>query len=539
MLTTSAATPQARHFGTNNHRTMPVMELMKIRRQVMSISNLQPGPALVLWTFFIWCDSLLCVAAVETTVRLPLHLMTPAFFRAFGGGVIIASILAIGAHAQTYVNFEGKLTRPIVLSPDGRLLFAVNTPDARLSVFDVSNPLNPILTAEIPVGVEPVSVNARNNDEVWVVNEVSDTVSVVSVSGRKVIDTLYVKDEPADVIFANGRAFVTAARNNRLAIFDATSRVLITNLALAGENPRALAATPAGDRVYVAFALSGNRTTIVPPDQAPLPPPPTNPNLPAGPRVGLLVDATDPTWSGGANPVIRYTLPDNDVAEIDTTSLAVVRYFSHIGTVNFNLALRPGGTELYVANTDARNLTRFEPALRGTFISNRVTKILLSDGSKTDFDLNPGFSTNNFPNLSNQTNALAQPVALVFGPSGSHYYVAAYGSDRIARVDAVGGIVQVRIDLCPTALGSSADPRNKRGPRGMALKPGVALYVLNRISGTISVIELRANVIALNWPSDIPSVVRSFGDRSTISYFRPFSLANFPATVRHGVRILR
>jgi hypothetical protein len=85
------------------------------------------------------------------------------------------------------------LFRFVVLLP-----FAL--PDARLSVFDITHALNPFLIAEIPVGVEPVSVNARDNDEVWVVNEVSDSVSVVSVSRRIVTDTLYVKDEPADVV---------------------------------------------------------------------------------------------------------------------------------------------------------------------------------------------------------------------------------------------------------------------------------------------------------------------------------------------------
>src|SRR5262245_24831641 len=77
--------------------------------------------------------------------------------------------LAISA-PSSYVNFEGKQTRPICLSEDGTRLFVVNTPDARLSVFEVSQPSNPHLLAEIPVGIEPVSVSARNNDEVWVVN---------------------------------------------------------------------------------------------------------------------------------------------------------------------------------------------------------------------------------------------------------------------------------------------------------------------------------------------------------------------------------
>src|SRR5215467_2479499 len=129
-----------------------------------------------------------------------------------------------------YVNFEGKQTNPLRLSPDGSRLFAVNTPDARLSVFDVSQPSNPRLIAEIPVGVEPVSVNPRNNDEVWVVNEVSDSISIVSISQRIVVDTLYVKDEPADVVFAGGKAFVTAARKNMVAVFDVSSHNLVTNI---------------------------------------------------------------------------------------------------------------------------------------------------------------------------------------------------------------------------------------------------------------------------------------------------------------------
>src|SRR5258705_3144269 len=146
---------------------------------------------------------------------------------------------ALCAHAS-YVNFEGKQTSPLHLSPDGTRLFAVNTPDARLSVFDVTQPSNPRLIAEIPVGLEPVSVNPRNNDEAWVINEVSDSVSIVSVSNRVVMDTIYVKDEPADVGFANGKAFISASRENLIAVFDAVTHNLITNIPLFGENPRAL-----------------------------------------------------------------------------------------------------------------------------------------------------------------------------------------------------------------------------------------------------------------------------------------------------------
>lgn len=416
------------------------------------------------------------------------------------------------APMQSYVNFEGKQTSPVRLSPNRTRLFAVNTPDNRLSVFDVSNPLNPILISEIPVGLEPVSVNPRTEDEVWVVNEVSDSVSVLSVAQHAVTDTIYVKDEPADVVFANGRAFITASRNNRITVVDVASHLVVTNIPVFGENPRALAVNANGTRVYAAFALSGNRTTIVPFNRAPAQPPPTNPNLPAPPPVSLIVDATDPTYTNGANAPIRYSMPDNDVVEIDTASLAIARYFPRVGTVNFAVAVRPNNGDLYVANTDARNLVRFEPVLQGNFISNRVSRINITNGAVTHYDLNPGFTYTNFPNLPEMTNALAQPTAIAFGPSGANYFVTAFGSDRVAQVDAETGAILARIELNPDAIGSAVSPRTKRGPRGLALKPGEALYVLNRIANSITVVDpasrSRVREIPVGSHDPTPPVVR-------------------------------
>lgn len=433
-------------------------------------------------------------------------------FWSCGLGVFLAAVGRWEACAQgTFVNFEGKQTRPVCLSPDGSRLFAVNTPASQLSVFDLSQPWQPLLIAEIFVGLEPVSVNARDNDEVWVVNEVSDSVSVVSVSARAVIETLAVKDEPADVLFAQGRAFVTAARNNRIAVFDLSTRAAITNIPVCGENPRALARSPDGSKVYAAFALSGNRTTLVPPERAPVPPLPSNPVLPNAPQVGLIVDATDPMWTSGPNPVIRFAMPDNDVVAIDATSLTVTRYFPRIGTVNLGLAVHPLSGDLFVANTEARNLIRFEPNLRGNFLSNRISRVRVADGTVDHFDLNPGFGYDGFPRLPELTNALAQPTAMVFDPSGTHFYVAAFGTDRIARMDSAGRILD-RIELAPEATGAAARPRTKRGPRGLALKPGEALYTLNRIANTLTVIDLRDHTIVREIPvgsyDPTPAVIR-------------------------------
>ena len=80
----------------------------------------------------------------------------------------------------SFTTFESGHVRPLALSPTKSLLFAVNTPDNRLEVFHVGNHgLTHRLS--VPVGLEPVAVAARSNTEVWVVNHLSDSVSVVKL----------------------------------------------------------------------------------------------------------------------------------------------------------------------------------------------------------------------------------------------------------------------------------------------------------------------------------------------------------------------
>ncbi len=420
---------------------------------------------------------------------------------------------SFGVRVETYTNFEGGQTHPIALDPSGTRLFVVNTADARLSVFDVTTPAAPRLLREIPVGIDPVSVRPRSDDEAWVVNQVSDSVSIVSVSRGIVTDTLQAKDEPADLVFVGHRAFVTVARSNAVRVFDVTTHAPIASIPLEGEHPRAIATSVDGRHVYVAFALSGNRTTIISPGVAPPPPDPTNPSLPLAPRQGLIVDSADPSW----RHVVPYTVADHDVAEIDTSTLAVSRYFTGVGTINMGLAVHPTTGDLFIANTDARNLVRFEPNLRGHPVDNRVTRVTVADGRAVPFDLNPTVDYATLPNPAARAIALAQPTALVFKSDGSRFYVAAFGTDRVARLDVHGNVLD-RIEVGPvTAAGGTADPRHKRGPRGLALHPRAPyLYVLNRVSNTLAVIETAAT----------PPILLT---EITVGTFDPT-----PAVIRHG-----
>ncbi|MEC9362883.1 MAG: beta-propeller fold lactonase family protein, partial [Pseudomonadota bacterium] len=134
-------------------------------------------------------------------------------------GLSIGISAAVPASArESFTAFETAHVRPLALSSDGARLYAVNTPDNRLTVYDTTES-GLKLAAEVPVGLEPVSVALRESGgrtEAWVVNHLSDSVSVVEIDTEnpalsQVVRTLLVGDEPRDIVFAGAersRAFV-------------------------------------------------------------------------------------------------------------------------------------------------------------------------------------------------------------------------------------------------------------------------------------------------------------------------------------------
>ncbi|HJQ83194.1 MAG TPA: hypothetical protein VKA21_03900 [Candidatus Binatia bacterium] len=332
--------------------------------------------------------------------------MTP---RRLAPGLLLVCLIAGPVLAGSFVTFESGQVRPLALSPDGNRLFAVNTPDGRLEIFAVDAG-GITHTDSVPVGMEPVAVAARTDDEVWVVNHLSDSVSVVDVSATppRVVRTLLVGDEPRDIVFAGNRAFITAAHRGQNVPFDpqltsaGVGRAdvwVFDALALGaglggspvdvvtvfGDTPRALAVSPSGGTVYAAVFHSGNRTTAINEGTVcnggaggstcdvggftmpgGLPAPNDNVEHVAQPQTGLIVKYNPGTmhWEDRLgrnwNNAVRFDLPDIDVFGINTTSLAITQSFTGVGTILFNMVTNPVSGTLYVSNTEARNEVRFE-----------------------------------------------------------------------------------------------------------------------------------------------------------------------------------
>jgi YVTN family beta-propeller protein len=405
--------------------------------------------------------------------------------------------------AQSFVHFESPHVHPLELTPDGSRVLAVNTVDARLEVFDVL-PSAPYLrlVGSIGVGLEPVSVRARGNGEAWVVNHISDSISIVDLGTMSVKATLLTGDEPCDVVFAGTaqRAFVTASQVNRVEVYNPASLATApTILNIAGEDPRALVTD--GTYVYAAIFECGNDTTVIPETRVstasmnpyagdPNPPPnagtgfspPLTPGLPPSPRAGLIVrkdaagvwrDVNNANW----NPAVTWNLHGNDVAVIQANTLATT-YAKGFMTTPMALGMAPDGRVIAVG-TEAKNEVRFESNLRSRFIRSEVA-VLPAAGAVTSAraDLNPhlSYAQTTVPPLQRML-SIGDPRGVAVSADGTRAYATGLGSSNIVSFSLANF---ARLGSCNVG----------EGPTGIVLDAARGrLLTLNRFGGSVSVVD--------------------------------------------------
>ncbi len=424
--------------------------------------------------------------------------------------------------AQSYVNFESGQVRPLAISADGQRLFAVNTPDSRLEIFAIANTLTPL--ASVTVGLDPVAVAEDPQGRVWVVNHLSDSISVVDVNSNppRVVQTLWVGDEPRDIVFAGiqrERAFITTAHRGQNSpvdpalntpsvgradvwVFDSTAVDDIpggdplTIMTLFGDRPRPLAVSTDGLRVYAGIFLSGNKTSVLPTASFSKAPPSTSSDGTPQPDAGLIVKSVGSDWLDAENQVrtnlVPFSLPDYDIFEIDAVNLTELNRIPGVGTILFNIAVNPVNDTLYVSNLESRNIVRFSgvasraaTSVRGRVADQRISIIDPTGVTPRLLNKHVDF-TNPTGTPQDRDLSLSTPLGMAVTADGANLYVTAFGSGKVGVFDTA--------ELADNSFVAAANKQvtlSGGGPSDIVLdEVNDRGYVLTRFDNGISTIDL-------------------------------------------------
>jgi len=435
-------------------------------------------------------------------------------------GVFLSLFLAPPTASAGPVQFESGHVHPLQVDEDLGRLYVVNTPDARLSIFDITGD-TPVLLDEVRTGLEPVTVKKGPAGNLWVVSEVSDAVDVIDPQFGSVAASLHVGDEPADLEFVPdptqpGQYWVAAtlSQEDRVVFHQAQPPYAqVASVDIPGSDPRAMALAPDGD-LWVLVFESGNQTTMIPrsivhdpagPYGGQLPPmdPPLNPNLPLEylPDNGMMARFQNGAWvddqGGDWTSLVSWRHDDVDLVRIQVSATPTVRStIRHVGTLLEDLAVDPATGDLWVANVEQFNHIRFEPNLKGRFAQNRLTRVT-SAGIVTPHDLNQHLVGVVHPktqaveySLAERRDSLAFPTEVRFAEIGGQpwLFVASVGGKRIAKVDPASGQVVERWNVPEggTGLGYHAATNT--------------LYLLNRFANTVVPVDATSGVKGAAFP---------------------------------------
>lgn len=454
-----------------------------------------------------------------------------------------------------FVNFESPHVHPMDLNVSRTQLAVCNTAAGRVEIFNVSADKGKLTHIKsLFSGLDPVSVRYRTDEELWIANHVSDTVTIFDPNNGALQHLVETPDEPCDIVFAGSpsKAYITCSAVNSVLIIDANNPTSEDRqeFIVEGEDPRSLIVSPDGRFVLAAVYESGNASTILgggrtespmlnyPPNvvsseaspyKGTNPPPnygetfkPERSKVfpPKWHETSLIVkrntngkwmDDNEGDWTrlvsgdlateSGRQP--GWDVVDNDIAVIDTNT-GEIAYIEGLMTTCMTMAANPATGAITLVGTEAHNEIRFEPNLNGKFIEVRQASFSLDGNgdatSSLKSDLNPhlDYSKSTVPQGVRDL-SIGDPRAIAWNETGDLAYIAGMGSNNVVVINSTGD----RASASPIEVGE--------GPTGLALHDEAErLYVLNRFEGSVSVINTttREEVSRHAYPDPTPDFVR-------------------------------
>ena len=388
--------------------------------------------------------------------------------------------------------FEGPVVAPLALSADGNTLVRVNPLHNTITVFDLAGVAEPY---DVAVGLEPVSAAFRpkasptDPDVVLVANHVSDSISVVELGKRNIVQTIQALDangvsttnEPTGIAFSGpGRAFATLDQPDQVIVLDADAQgvwsIHAIRLRVTAQGPRALAV--AGGKLYVAAFESGNKTVTASCGQANQVPFPCSTVL--GVENIVLPIELDPAAPDRDLFVFDIAQLDSPAPPLDEDGfLRAAQTVDGVGTLLYGVAAT-SAQRIFVTHTEALNALDGDVRLLNRMFDNRLARIDCAGSCGA-------------PVLVNLDQAAGAPVPTPYGVAvsqdGATLLVTAAGADAtiampglfVVDANSLSVLGHLQVGSTPQGVVLRSDPVT--GAADTA-------YVWNSIDGDVSVVDV-------------------------------------------------
>jgi YVTN family beta-propeller protein len=310
----------------------------------------------------------------------------------------------------------------------------------------------------------PVSARAQN---AYITNQRDNTVSVIDTETDTVVGSpIPVASNPRGVAVTSDGSKVYVAGGGTVSVIDTATNTVVGSPITVGGNPQGVAVTPDGRKVYVARSISdfGNSVSVI---DAP-------PNTVATITVGSFPFGVAVTPDG--SKVYVANSADNTVSVIDTatdtvvTTIPVGGAFPNAASPK-GVAVSPDGSKVYVVNA-------------GQFAGNGTVQVIAT-------------ATNTV--VTTITSVGTNLVGVAVTPDGSKVYVT--DASAISRVLVIDTTTNTVVTSIP--VGSI--------PIGVAVTPdGSKVFVANQSSNTVSVIATATNTV-IGSPITVGNTPIAFG----------------------------
>lgn len=371
-------------------------------------------------------------------------------------GRYLVTLTAEGPFGSDQKTLRQRVHEPLAGTGRSSTTVALNESDNRLWVVNPDNNSVTVingrtgeLVAEIPVGLEPVSVwLAADNNLAYVVNKSHASVTVISTADLTVQRTEWLRyaSRPHGLVVdpAGAYAYIAHEVTNEVRKYALPGFELAGQLVI-GDNPRHLAMNAGGTRVYAPLFITA-------------------------PQAGESTRAVSNT-SGGLVRVIAASafelldtilLPNSTRDDTDVSARGIPNYL-------MAPALSPSGNMMLIP---AKQDNIFRGSMRD---GNAREHNMLVRGILPVVDLNSGVE--NIDNRHDFDNN-SQPSAVVYGPTGNFLFVVHEASRLLEVMDVYSGdtIFSTEVGFAPRGLALSSD--------------GSRLYVNNYLSRSVTAYDV-------------------------------------------------